>query len=139
MTFGKSRPILNAGRDNKTCELYRFCNKLGTTVIGGASKLLKYAECILKGEGYDKIYTVAQRDWSDVNLYKKLGFRFIWDTEPNYFYCNVGKERLSRYMCMKHKLVEKFGDSGLTENEMMKLRGYYRCYDSWNLKYEKEL
>lgn len=22
MTFGKSRPILNAGRDNKTCELY---------------------------------------------------------------------------------------------------------------------
>lgn len=139
MTFGKCRPILNAGRDNKTCELYRFCNKLGTTVIGGASKLFKYAECILKREGYDKIYTFAQRDWSDGNLYKKLGFRFIGGTEPNYFYCNVGKERLSRYMCMKHKLIEKFGDNGLTENEMMKLRGYYRCYDSGNLKYEKEL
>lgn len=39
MTFGKSR-------ENKKYEyeLYRFCNKINTNIIGAFSKLLKYFE-----------------------------------------------------------------------------------------------
>lgn len=139
MTFGNCRSVLNMGKEEKSCELYRFCNKLNTSIIGGASKLFKYAEEELKKFGYNTIYTFAQRDWSNGNLYDRLGFEKIGETEPNYFYCGVGKERISRYSCMKHKLVGKYGDNGLTENDMMNMRGYYRCYDSGNLKYKKSI
>lgn len=135
MTFGKCRPILNdKNGDEHSCELYRFCNKLNIRVIGGASKLLSYAKDILKQEGISVIYTFAQRDWSDGSFYEKLGFDKIGETEPNYFYCNDSKERLSRYSCMKHKLGET--DETLTEEEIMRKRGYFKCYDSGNIKFK---
>ena len=40
MTFGRSR--MGIGKKEEGYELIRFCNKLNTSVIGGASKLLKY-------------------------------------------------------------------------------------------------
>lgn len=135
MTFGKCRPILNdKNGDEHSCELYRFCNKLNIRVIGGASKLLSYAKDILKQEGISVIYTFAQRDWADGSFYEKLGFEKIGVTEPNYFYCNDSKERLSRYSCMKHKLGET--DETLTEEEIMRKRGYFKCYDSGNIKFK---
>lgn len=135
MTFGKCRPILNdKNEDEHSCELYRFCNKLNISVIGGASKLLTYTKEVFKKDGIDKIYTFAQRDWSDGSFYEKLGFEKIGITEPNYFYCNDSKERLSRYSCMKHKLGEI--DESLTEEEIMRKRGYFKCYDSGNIKFK---
>lgn len=139
MTFGKCRAVLNMRNEEKACELYRFCNKLHYSIIGGASKLLKYAENDLRRGGVDIIYTFAHRDWSDGNLYNKLGFSLIGKTEPNYFYCGIGKERLSRYSCMRYKLVDKYRENDLSEEQIMRKQGYFRCYDSGNLKYKKEL
>lgn len=46
MTFSKVRNIIgvakNDGIDNNYYELVRFCNRLNTSVVGGASKLFKY-------------------------------------------------------------------------------------------------
>ena len=134
MTFGKSRPFIGSGDGY---ELYRFCNKLNTQVIGGASKLFAHAKKILKGCGVNEIYTYAKRDWSCGNLYKTLGFEFVGYTVPNYFYGSAVKPRLTRYECMKHKLVGKYGEG--TEEEIMKRRGYYKCYDSGNVKFRMEI
>ena len=42
MTFGNMRKSLGSKTKNECYELLRFCNKLNTSVIGGASKLFKH-------------------------------------------------------------------------------------------------
>ena len=44
MTFGGLRKNLNQVNTEGSFELLRFCNKLNTSVIGGASKLLSHFE-----------------------------------------------------------------------------------------------
>lgn len=136
MTFGKCRSILRMKDEFDSCELYRFCNVLNSEVIGGASKLLKYSLDYLRFSGIKTIMTFAKRDMSVGNVYAKLGFVREGVTEPNYFYCNIKGEKLNRYSCMKHKLASESDNLGLTECEIMKRRGFYKCYDSGNIKYK---
>jgi hypothetical protein len=121
MTFGKPR---FSGED---WELVRYCTKLGTTVVGGASKLFKN-----KPEGTGVSY--AARDYSTGGLYKNLGFSFSHITEPGYAYYKR-LERISRYRAQKHKLESLLPiyDPKLTEYQNMELNGYHRTYDSGNL------
>jgi len=129
MTFGK-RKIFG----NSEWELIRFCNKLDTTVIGGASKLFKY---FVKTYKPKSIISYADRRWSSGNLYKNLGFEFKHASLPNYTLFNdVLKIRENRFKYQKHKLVKMGYDSNLTENEITQKLGLYRIYDSGNLKYE---
>ena len=76
MTFSKSRYDKNFD-----WELIRFVNKLGTTVVGGASRLLKHFR---KLHPTDSIISYAATSWSSGNLYKQLGFEYAGRTEPNY-------------------------------------------------------
>ena len=56
MTFGKLRLALGNKKSNiDEYEMYRYCNKLDTNIIGGASKLLDYFF------NYDYIYDVEYR------------------------------------------------------------------------------
>jgi len=129
MTFGK-RKIFG----NSEWELIRFCNKLDTTVIGGASKLFKY---FVKTYKPKSIISYADRRWSSGNLYKNLGFEFKHASLPNYTLFNdVLKIRENRFKYQKHKLLKMGYDSNLTENEITQKLGLYRIYDSGNLKYE---
>lgn len=138
MTFGKCRSILRMNNTNGCCELYRLCSLLGTVVVGGASKLFKYALEHMKLDGIRTIYTFAKRDLSVGNVYDKLGFIKEGVTEPNYFYCNIKGDKINRYSCMKHKLILKYGDSvsDMHEGDIMRKMGYYKCYDSGNIKYK---
>jgi len=126
MTFGKSR--FNKKID---WELLRFCNKIGYSVIGGASRLFKY---FLKN--YDgSIISYADMRRSDGGLYKKLGFELSHESKPNYFYWKPGQYYIeSRLGYQKHKLnnkLEEF-DSKLSETENMYLNGYRKIYDCGN-------
>lgn len=133
MSFGKSRY-------NKAIEyeLIRFCSKLNTTVVGGASKLLKYFERTYKPKS---IISFANRRWSQGNLYEKLGFEFIENTNPNYFYFKGGDDAklLSRVQFQKHKLKDKLEifDENLSESKNMYNNGYRKIYDCGNKKYIK--
>ena len=121
MTFGKPR------FSSEDWELIRYCTKLGTTVVGGASKLFKR-----RPEGAGISY--AARDYSTGNVYKKLGFSLSHRTEPGYaYYKNLRK--ISRYQAQKHKLeaLLPLYDPKLTEHQNMQLNGYYRVYDSGNM------
>lgn len=129
MTFGK--PRFNRKYDY---ELLRLCTKGGLTVVGGASKLLKYFEKKYKGS----IVSYCDLRYSSGEIYNTLGFSNVGQSEPNYFYCKDG-EILTRYQCQKHKLkdiLENF-DPDLTEKENMDKHGYYCVYDCGNLIFAK--
>ncbi len=131
MTFVKPR-------FNKDCqyELLRFCNKLNTTVIGGASKLLKYFE---KNYNPKSIISYANLQWSNGNVYRNLGFEHLNTSDPNYWWVR-DEVMLTRYQCQKHKLrvllKDKF-DPSLSEKENMEKAGYSRLFDCGNMVFVK--
>ena len=127
MTFGK-RPTFN----NSEYELIRFCNKLNTTVIGGASKLLKH---FIKNYQPKEIISYADRRWSNGNLYEVLGFNFVSNTEPNWFIIN-GNYRYHRVKYQKHKLVNQGYDESKTAHKICIDNNFYRIYDCGTKKYE---
>lgn len=137
MTFGKTRRSKWKGTDNY--ELYRFCTVLDTTVIGGASKLLKYFE---RNYNPNLVISYANRRWSTGNLYEKIGFEFLENSNPNYFYFKGGDSAklLSREQFQKHKLKDKleFFDESLTETENMFNNKYRKIYDCGNKVYIKK-
>ena len=134
MTFGKKRIALgNKVKNNNEYEMLRFCNKLNTQVIGGASKLLKY---FIKKYQPKSILTFADRRYGNGNLYKQLGFKFIENTKPNYYYFKVNEMvRHHRFKFRKDVLVRNGFNSNKTEREIMFELGYLRIYDSGNKKF----
>jgi very-short-patch-repair endonuclease len=133
MTFSKCR-FRNTLSD---WELVRFCNKLNYHIPGAASKLLKYFE-----QKYipQKLISYADRRWSKGNLYQQLGFKFIENTRPNYWYFKKPELKLyNRLSFQKHKLCYKLEhfDVNKTEHENMKNNGYNRIYDCGNMVFEK--
>lgn len=125
MTFGKSRFA-------NEFELHRFCNKLGTTVVGGASRLFKYF--LKMNSDIKEIISFADRRWSIGKLYERLGFKLVDKTVPSYYYIIDGI-RHNRIEFQKHKLVQSGFDPTKTEHEIMLERKIYRIYDCGNLKY----
>lgn len=129
MTFSASR-----FDKNYQYELIRYCSK--GTIVGGASKLLKYFE---REYNPESLMTYADMNWSTGNLYEKIGFKEEGITEPGYFYYDPKtKQRISRQKCQKHKLVKQGYPESLTESDICcNILGYYKIYDSGNLKYSK--
>ena len=132
MIFGKRRIAMGKKLTNEgEYELLRYCNKLNTNVLGGASKLFKY---FIENFNPKEITTYADRSHSNGKLYKQLGFKFISKTQPNYFYI-INGIRKHRFNFRKDKLIKEGFDSNKTEHQIMLNRNIYRIYDSGNLKY----
>ena len=116
-------------------ELVRFCNKLNTNVVGGASKLFSH---FLKtcGAG-ETIVSYADRRWSVGTLYKNLGFTQTHISSPNYWYFS-GLDLFHRVNFQKHKLSEKLDmfNPELTEWENMEANGWNRIWDCGNLVFK---
>ena len=128
MTFGKPR-----FNKNFEWELLRFCNVLGSGVVGGASKLLKHFRTHHTGS----IISYANRDHSLGNLYQNLGFELVGESSQNYVWFG-DKKIYSRYETQKHKLKNLLGDGfdeNMTEAENMYKNGFRRIFDSGNLLY----
>lgn len=124
MTFSKPRFTTN-----QDFELVRYCSKLNTTIVGGASKLFK---AFTNNNPNTTIVSYSDRKWSQGNLYKTLGFQHSHTSQPNYRYYS-GNVSLSRYQCQKHLLKDKFPkhfDPKLSESEIMSNAGYSKVYDA---------
>ena len=132
MTF--SKPSLAKGHKEAkegVWELHRFCSKLNTQVIGGASKLLKYFE---RNFEWTELFSYADRRWSVGTLYEKLGFTFDKITQPNYWYIkDQCYNRINRFSLRKTSDEPK----DVSEWELRKAQGYNRIWDCGNLKYIK--
>ena len=131
MTFGSLRKSMGQKSKENSYELLRFCNELNTTVIGGPSKLFKY---FIKNYKPHEIITYADRSYSNGNLYYNLGFNFIKNTVPNYYYI-IDNIRKNRFNYRKNILVKSGEISSKTERQIMIDKKIFRIYDSGNLKF----
>lgn len=132
ITFGKLRDVVSHRQSENQYELVRMCSKLDTIVVGGASKLFSH---FIKLHLPERILTFAHRDWSNGNVYGKLGMTLKATTSPGYFYSN-GSRKEHRYNVQKHKLIKMGFDASKSEHDIMAERGYCRIWDAGNLKYE---
>ena len=138
MTFRKPHVSMGYKSDTTLIELSRFANKLNYNVVGGASKLFKYA---LKTYEFNHIISFADRRWTSVNnqtLYDTLGFTRLGSTQPNYWYMERHVVRRPRYDFAKHVILQKFtgADPDKSEWENMKMFGWDRIWDCGSLKFE---
>jgi len=132
MTFSKLRKNLKQNHVEGKYELLRFCNKLNTNVVGGASKLFKY---FIKKYNPSNILSYANRDWSDGGLYHKLNMKPLKPTPPGYHWYK-SKIKYNRFNFRKDILVKQGEDESKTEYEIMLSRGYYKVWNTGNHKFE---
>lgn len=128
-----SAMIFSKPRYNKfyQYEMIRYCNKLNTLIIGGASKLLKYFE---RNYNPKSIISYCDIRYFTGNMYKNLDFELKRITTPNYYWTDYSR-RYNRMLFQKHKLKNKLKEfhQELTEEENMILNGYDRIFDCGNL------
>jgi hypothetical protein len=94
MTFGK-------GRFRSGWELIRLVSE--KPVIGGANKLFKY---FINKYKPDSVHSYCDLRWGNGDIYKKMGFDLIKQTEPDYFYVS-GDQRINRIKLQNHKLTKE--------------------------------
>jgi len=127
MTFSYGNISKGSKKENGVWELNRFCSNYNYHIPGIASKLLTYFKRNYK---WNKIYSYADRRWSDGKLYYKLGFKLEKIIEPNYWYIKDNK-RIHRFNLRKkssepHEISEWI----LRYNE-----GYRMIWDCGNFKF----
>ena len=137
MTFGKKKGCM--GNTNKTLnefELSRFCSKLNTYVIGGASKLLKY---FINNYNPKSIYSFSSNDISNGNLYKQLGFQSTNKINTAYWYINMNDmQRYHRTTFTKDRIIAMglaSPDKQWKEKDIMRENRYLQIYDSGQMKW----
>jgi len=99
----------------------RFCNKIDYNIIGGASKLFKY---FLNNYNVNRVISYADRDWSDGNLYKILGFKKVSSSDPDYKYIIEGVR--------VHKSRFRKSNTGISENKL----NINKIWDCGKIKWE---
>lgn len=119
-------------------ELIRFCNRLGHTVVGGASKLYKH----FINNVSDSVVSYASLERSQGGVYEAIGMHLIGTSKPGYQYIRSdAPETISRYQAMKHKLPKLLGDGydpELSERENMVKNGWHKVYGCGNLIYSSK-
>lgn len=136
-TFGKLRKAVGHKGKLGEWELYRFASKIGTQVVGGASKLIK---AFIREVSPTRLISFAMRDLSSGELYTRTGFDRIKETSPSYWYIERNSlSRHHRFNFRKDSLIGSGADPGLTEFEIMNQMPYYRIWDSGQLLFEYQL
>ena len=133
MVFGaKRRALGNKETNENTYELYRYCNKLGWQIQGGASRLFKH---FIDSHEDSLIESFSSNDISMGDLYKKLGFKLIDVQKGSYWYIDRKRNRHHRYSFRKDILVKEGYDPNKTEFEITEEIGLMRIYDSGQQKW----
>ena len=137
MTFSKNRVTIGSESDGEY-ELVRFCSKLNTQVIGGASKLFKHFLDIVKPLS---IVSFSDRAHTRGNLYKVLGFEEVRRSEPGYVWVNEKTDiAYNRVNTQKHNIKKFLKDESIdlskTETQIMESHGFLKVYDSGTITWK---
>lgn len=138
MTFGAGRVALGQKVKTNVWELVRYCNLINHTVVGGASKLLRFFEDNYKPK---QIFTFCNLRYGTGQLYENLGFSYTNQTKPNYYYykSGQGQKRYNRFKFRKSELPKFLThfNPELSEKVNMENAGFLRVYDCGHLKFIK--
>lgn len=127
MTFGKPRKGMKYVSNN-SYELYRFCSKLYTNVIGGAGKLFNH---FIKNHLHvNEIYSFSSLEWPG-EVYEKIGMKLKSISKYSYWYIEKG-HRISRHKYTKHNLIKLGYDPNKSESEILKELKIVRIYGPGN-------
>lgn len=142
MSFNRIRSTIGQSKaDTKnTWELSRFCNKSGISVIGGASKLLKYFENKYHPE---RVKSYNNRSYTSGNLYRKLGFESIVKNNPDYVWVDIKNDKAYNRVNAQKRNIKKFLndesiDLSKTEKQIMKDHGFAQVYGSGTITWVKK-
>lgn len=137
MVSAMSFKDVKGSQNTSDWDLIRFVNKMHTSVIGGASKILNNFKSDHKGK---TLSTYSDSRWCDGSFYEKIGFKHVHDIDPGYYYVGAyTKWRLKhRFTFKKERLMEIFKetDSTKTEHQIALEHELYRIYDCGHKKYE---
>lgn len=131
MTFRKGSRF----EKNVEWELTRFCNKINTTVIGGASKLFS---SFVKSHSPKMIVSYCDRRYFTGKVYEAIGFKFVKNTSPGYHVTvNNYKDLRNRMSFQKHKLegMLKVYDNDISAWQNLINNGYDRIWDCGHSKW----
>jgi hypothetical protein len=121
-------------------EIIRFCWKDRVKVTGGLEKLFSY---FIKNYHPKSIMAYSDISKFTGNCYTKIDFKPIKQntiTEPNYVWVDIESNQvLSRYQTQKKKLIaNNLGTEEQTEDEIMDNNGFFKIYNSGNIKMQWE-
>lgn len=140
MTFGKMRGTIGTGKEDLSdCwELVRFCSKLNTSVVGGASKLFKHFIELYQPK---QIRSFSDRAHTRGNLYRQLGFVEVRRSEANYVWVDAKTDKAYHRVNAQKKNLKKFLkddsiDLSKTETQIMIEHGFVQVYDSGTITWE---
>jgi hypothetical protein len=134
MTFSHGSISRGKLKSDLEWELSRYCSNYNYITPGVASKLLEHFKRNYK---WNKIYTYADLRWTVGNLYRTLGFKFVHQTKPDYWYLDQTMiKRIHRFALRKKPDEPK----DKTEWELRLNEGYKKIFDCGKIKYvlEKE-
>lgn len=138
MSFAKPRINLNQKKGESQWEVVRFCNKLNTHVVGGPSKLFKY---FCETYNPESILSFSSNDISQGRMYQVLGFEYIGETCPSYWYIHPTQltERCHRTKFTRKAIAKRWNldhsDKSWTEKTWMDQMGFFRIFDSGQTKW----
>ena len=140
MCFSKLRHTIGTGTDDtsKCWELVRFCNLNYTTVVGGASKLLKY---FINMYNPYEIRSFSDRAHTTGNLYIQLGFSQLRVSDPGYMWVDLKTDHAyARYNAQKQNIKQFLHDDTIdlsdTEVNIMSSHGYVQVFDSGTITWQ---
>lgn len=140
MTFGKMRSTIGTGSaDVSDCyELVRFCSKLNTSVVGGASKLFKY---FVRNYNPRRIRSFSDRAHTKGNLYRNLGFQEVARSDAGYTWVDLSTDiSYNRVNAQKHNLQKFLKDENIdldrSERQIMIEHGFVQVYDCGTITWE---
>lgn len=140
MTFSKMRNTIGTGNEDLSdCyELVRFCNKINTSVVGGASKLFNH---FIKTLHPRRIRSFSDRAHTKGNLYQTLGFKSLHISDPNYVWVNEKTDiAVSRINAQKQNIKNFLKDDNIdlsrTEVDIMSEHGFVQVFDSGTVLWE---
>ena len=130
MSFSKPRSTI--GNKTEDWELLRFCSKLDTNVVGGASKLFKH---FVDNHPNQSIVSFSDKARTRGGLYNQLGFKHVRDSEPGYVWVDEKTNiAYSRVRAQKSNIQKLLNDPELdlskSENYNMTTHGFVRVFDS---------
>lgn len=130
MTFGK--PRYSKKHD---VELLRLCTKPEYRVVGGASKLFKFATDYY---GLHNIISYCDRSKFSGQVYEQLGMSLIRKTPPQEVWCD-GKNKITANLLRQRGFDQLFHTNygkGTNNNQLMLEHGWLPIYDCGQLVYE---
>lgn len=131
MVFSKQHKSKKNNYDNEGMyELVRFCSKLNTSVVGGASKLFKY---FLSMYSPREIVSYSDRSYTRGNVYSLLRLRQVDTISPDYMWVNPSTEVATPWYNFTTDYLQKLSldseDKLKSKVEIIESAGYVRVFD----------